>query len=225
MARIDGPPPPDLREQLGRLVDVLIVELDGANQAREIALKGCRQVIRLSGSSIRAVHRHDEVEADAIATQAEVLLREAQDALASFPELTFAGFLHDAEKEFVEARLTRALVAGHALPDAAALRVDGRSWMKGLVEAASELRRHLLDQLRSGDLVTAELLVRRMEEVYDALVVVDFPDAVTLGLRRSLDALRAVLERSRSDVTTTAVQERLWRAIDRHGGAGGASYR
>ncbi len=207
-------PSSDLRLQLQRLVDGLIVELDGANQGREVALRACRQVIRLSGSSIRSVHRHDDAEAVAIADQAEVVLREAQAALVPFPELTYAGFLHDAEKEYVEARLTRVLVTGGPLPDAAELAVDGRSWMKGLVEAASELRRHLLDQLRRGDLAGAEVLVGRMEEVYDALVVVDFPDAITLGLRRSLDALRAVLERSRADVTTTAVQERLWRAID-----------
>jgi translin len=171
-------------------------------------------VVRLSGSAIRAVHRGDDGDAAAATEAAEQALRDAQAALAPHPDLQHAGFLHDAEKEFVEARLTRSLVAGTALADATELGVDPRSWMKGLVEAASELRRHLLDRMRDGDLDTAELLVGRMEEVYDALVVVDFPDALTLGLRRSLDALRAVLERSRADVTTTAVQARWWRAME-----------
>jgi translin len=160
------------------------------------------------------VHRRDDGDALEATVAAERALRDAQAALAPYPDLQHAGFLHDAEKEFVEARLTRSLVAGLELVDASELGVDPRSWMKGLVEAASELRRHLLDRMRDGDLSAAEVLVGRMEEVYDALVVVDFPDALTLGLRRSLDALRAVLERSRADVTTTAVQARLWRALE-----------
>jgi translin len=205
----------ELRAQLGDLVDGIIGELDRANEAREVALRSCRSVVRLAGSAIRAVHRRNDAEAVEATDAAERALRDAQTALGPHPDLQHAGFLHDAEKEYVEARLTRVLVAGGRLADARELGVDPRSWMKGLVEAASELRRHLLDRMRDGDLTAAETLVRRMEEVYDALVVVDFPDALTLGLRRTLDALRAVLERSRADVTTTAVQARLWQAIER----------
>ncbi len=87
--------------------------------------------------------------------------------------------------------------------------------MKGLAEAASELRRHLLDLLRAGDLDRGEDLLEVMDDVYDALVAVDFPDAITGGLRRTLDALRAVLERTRGDVTTTVLQTRLRESIDR----------
>ena len=86
--------------------------------------------------------------------------------------------------------------------------------MRGLAEAASELRRHLLDRLRDGDLEQGEQLLARMDDVYDALVVVDVPDALTGGLRRTLDALRAVLERTRGDVTTTVLQVRLQRALE-----------
>ncbi len=131
-----------------------------------------------------------------------------------------AGFLHDAEKEVVEARLTAALVAARPLPDAAALAVDPTSWMRGLAEAASELRRHLLDRLRDGEVDRAEALLAAMDEVYGALVTVDYPDALTSGLRRTLDALRSVLERSRGDVTTTVLQTRLQRAIEATSGGG-----
>jgi translin len=120
-----------------------------------------------------------------------------------------AGFLHDAEKEYVEARATALLVQGDPIPSYEALDVLPTSWLRGLAEAASELRRHLLDRLRDGDLERGEQLLAAMDDVYDVLVTVDFPDAVTSGLRRTVDALRAVVERTRGDVTTTVLQTRL----------------
>ncbi len=204
-----------LRVALASVIDEIVLGLEDANRARETALRECRTVIRLCGSSIRSVHRGDTGAAAATLADADAALRRAQAALLPFPHLTHAGFLHDAEKEYVEACCTQVLVEGSPLlPGPTELAVDGRSWLRGLAEAASELRRHLLDRLREGDLERAESLTRSMEEVYDALVVIDFPDALTLGLRRTLDALRAVLERSRADVTTTAVQHRLWTAIE-----------
>jgi translin len=141
-------------------------------------------------------------------------LAEAQEALAPFPALASAGFLHDAEKEYAEANLTVALVSGDPLPSVGQVGVGVAAWLNGLAEAASELRRHLLDRLRGGELIRAEALLRAMEDVYDLLVTIDYPDAMTGGLRRTTDALRAVLERSRSDLTTTLLQARLQSAIE-----------
>ena len=109
-----------------------------------------------------------------------------------------------------------ALVAGRPLPGPAELGVEPAAWMRGLAEGASELRRHLLDRLRDGDLVRGEALLGLMDDVYDLLVTVDYPDALTNGLRRTLDQLRAVLERSRGDVTTTVLQTRLQRSLEQH---------
>jgi translin len=214
------PSEPDRRGELARHIDALRAILDAANAAREQALPACRRAIRAAGSSIRAVHRLDPAAAAALADEAESALREAQHVLAPHPSLVHAGFLHDAEKEVVEARLTAALVAAGPLPDAAALAVDPTSWMRGLAEAASELRRHLLDRLRDGEVDRAEALLAAMDEVYGALVTVDYPDALTSGLRRTLDSLRSVLERSRGDVTTTVLQTRLQRAIEATSGGG-----
>jgi translin len=141
-------------------------------------------------------------------------LHEAQQALAPHPRVAHAGFLHDAEKEYAEALLTAALVAGAPLPGAAEAGVGVAAWLCGLAEAASELRRHLLDRIRDGDLARGEELLGAMEDAYDLLVTIDFPDALTGGLRRTTDSLRAVLERSRSDVTTTVIQARLHTALD-----------
>jgi translin len=199
-------------------LDAVIASIDDAlgatNRAREAALPACRRAIRAAGSSIRAVHALDGARAAALAAECEAAIREAQDLLGPFPALAQAGYLHDAEKEFVEARAVAALVSGEPVPGPGELGVSPTAWMRGLAEAASELRRHLLDRLREGDLDLGEALLGRMDDVYAALVVVDYPDAVTNGLRRTLDALRAVLERSRGDVTTTVLQARLQRAIE-----------
>jgi translin len=203
---------------LAAQVEGVVAGLEAMNRAREAALPACRRAIRAAGSSIRAVHRLDPAAAADIAAECEVALREAQMALAPYPAVAHAGFLHDAEKEYVEARAVAALVAGEPVPDPATLGVSPTAWMRGLAEAASELRRHLLDRLREGRLERAEALLAAMDDVYGALVVVDYPDALTGGLRRTLDALRAVLERSRGDVTTTVLQARLQRAIEGRSG-------
>ena len=204
--------PVSRRAELHQLVSDASAPLVAANEAREIGLAACRRVIRLSGSAIRSVHRLDFDEAAKVIADAARTLREA---LAAHPAVAYAGFLTDAEKEFVEATLTLALVRGEALPSATELGVMSSSWLKGLAEAASELRRHLLDRLRAGDLARGEELLAVMDDAYDALVLVDFPDAITGGLRRTLDALRAVLERTRGDVTTTVLQTGLREAIER----------
>ena len=165
------------------------------------------------------MHRLQREDTAARVDEAASSLRRAQQELAGFPTLAAAGFLHDAEKEYAEANLTVALVDGAPLPGPAVLGVEVAAWLNGLAEAASELRRHLLDRLRAGESDQAERLLGAMEDVYDFLVTVDYPDAITGGLRRTTDALRAVTERSRADVTTTVLQSRLQRAIEAAGPA------
>lgn len=174
----------------------------------------CRETIRSCGLAIRAVHRLDQAGAEERRREAGEALSLAQEVLAPFPTLAAAGFLHDAEKEYAEACLTEALVSGSPLPGPDDTGVALAAWLNGLAEAASELRRHLLDRLRAGETERGEQLLQTMEDVYDFLVTVEYPDAITGGLRRSTDALRAVLERSRADVTTTVLQTRLQRSIE-----------
>jgi translin len=188
--------------------------LDAVHAAREAALAACRRTIRACGSSIRAVHRRDVEQAAELVAEAKGALLEAKEAVLPHPAVAFAGFLHDAEKEYAEAVLCAALVAGSALAGPQELGVELPAWLNGLGEAASELRRHLLDRLREGEVAVAEDLLTAMEDVYDLLLTIDYPDAVTGGLRRTADSLRAVLERTRSDLTTTILQVRLQTAIE-----------
>jgi len=212
--------PPSRAEELSALGEDARTLLGEVHRAREEALPRCRETIRACGLAIRAVHRRLPEEIAARLAEAQEALRAAQGALEPYPPLAAVGFLHDAEKEFAEAHLTRALVDGTPLPTASELQVRLPAWLNGLAEAASELRRHLLDRLRAGEVGRGEELLVAMEDAYDMLVTVDYPDAITGGLRRTTDALRAVVERSRSDVTTTVLQARLQHAIEASGGSG-----
>lgn len=205
---------PARREELASLVEPVRTRLDAANAAREKGLSAARRTIQSCSRSIRATHRLEWDQASQLADTAAESLREAQNALAPFPQLAASGPLHDAAKEYAEARLTLALATARPLPSAEELGIGDASWLNGLAEAASELRRHLLDRLRAGDVTQSEELLTAMDDVYALLITVDYPDALTGGLRRSADALRPVLERTRGDLTTTILQQRLQRAIE-----------
>jgi len=205
---------PARRDELAALADPVRKRLDAANAARETGLAAARRTIQSSSQSIRATHRLEWDQAALLADAAGESLRVAQDALVPYPQLAASGPLHDAAKEYAEARLTLALAADWPLPSPEELRIADASWLNGLAEAASELRRHLLDRLRAGDLDRSEQLLAAMDEVYALLVTVDYPDALTGGLRRTTDALRPVLERTRGDLTTTILQQRLQRSIE-----------
>lgn len=183
-------------------------ELDAVHRAREVVLPSSRKVVRAASLAIRAVHRLELDEARAHLDDAALQLGEVDLASAAHPEVRYVGPFHDAQKEYVEARATLAFVAHEPLPDAAALGVSTPAYLNGLAEAASELRRRVLDCLRRDDLAEAESLFEVMDEVYGLLQSVDYPDAITGGLRRSTDALRAVLERTRGDLTHAVVSAR-----------------
>jgi translin len=208
-------PGPDRAAELAALAEPVRAEFEASHQAREAGLAACRRTIRGASQLVRAVHRRRPDEIAARTQEVSAAMRDAQTALAPHPDVAFAGFLHDAEKEYAEGMLLAALVDGSALPDYRQLGVRPAAWLRGLAEAASELRRHLLDRLRGDEAAEAERLLRAMEDVYDLLVTVDYPDAITGGLRRTTDALRPVLERTRGDLTLTLVQGRIQASLER----------
>jgi translin len=187
--------------------------LEQKHRAREITLTASRRAIRSCATAIRAIQRREMGEARELIAEAAAYLSEAEAALEGHPDVRYAGFLHDAKKEFAEANLTLAFIADQPIPTADELGVEVQAYLNGMAEAASELRRQALDCLRRGDNPEAERLLGIMDDVYALLVTVDYPDALTGGLRRTTDALRAVIERTRGDVTNALVIARLQDAI------------
>jgi translin len=187
--------------------------LDARFAAREKGITGSRTVIRSSANGIRALHRGEWDSASELIGQAGRELAEITETLSRHPDILHAGFIADAAKEYAEARITEALFKGESVPGFADLGIDPVPYLHGLGEAVGELRRRLLDLLRGGDVATAETTLEEMDEIVDLLAEMDYPDGMTNGLRRTTDVARSLVERSRSDLTATVVQERLRRDL------------
>jgi translin len=187
--------------------------LDARFAAREKGITGSRTVIRSSANGIRALHRGEWDSASELIGQAGRELAEITETLSGHPDILHAGFIADAAKEYAEARITEALFKGEPVPGFADLGIDPVPYLHGLGEAVGELRRRLLDLLRGGDVTTAESTLEEMDQIVDLLAEMDYPDGMTNGLRRTTDVARSLVERSRSDLTATVVQERLRRDL------------
>ncbi|HWQ16043.1 MAG TPA: haloacid dehalogenase [Roseiflexaceae bacterium] len=195
------------------IVAEAVAQIEASHSAREQALGQSRALTRQCANAIRAAHRREFEGAAELLRQATETARALRSGLAAHPDLLYAGYAQDALKEYAEAALVYAFLRGEEPPGAAVLQVDPAAYLNGLAEAASELRRAILDGLRRGETAPAEALLGVMDDVYSLLVTVDYPDAVTGGLRRTTDALRAVLERTRGDVTAAIRQDQLTAAL------------
>jgi len=203
-----------LTDNLEPIADKIRAELTAKDAAREKVLPRCRDAIRHCSQAIRAVHRQEFDKAKELLKGARNLLGEAKHACSAYNELGYAGFVRDAQKEFAEGSITLALVMGKPLPAPEELGVNVVAYLKGMGEAVGELRRYLLDSLRRGDLSNGEELLAAMDDIYNTLVTMDFPDAITGGLRHTTDMVRGVLERTRSDLTLAMGQKGVVDKLD-----------
>lgn len=190
--------------------------LDAKNAAREKGIVASRKAIRSCANSIRAVHRGEMDVARKLQAEARAELDHARKEMRDFPDIYFAGYLQDAEKEYAEALATYAIINGETVPGPDACAVGDAPYLNGLSEVIGELRRHLLDIIRHGDLERGEELLNAMDDIYYVLVSMDYPDAITGGLRRSTDVARSIMERSRGDLSLTIVQDGIRAAIEKH---------
>jgi translin len=201
---------------LSELARSIQSRLDAKHAARERALPAARRSIRASANAIRAIHRLELETAGDLIAQSREALDEGLGAVEEHADVRHAGYLQDAQKEYAEANLTLALVTGVDLPTPAELRVEDAAYLGGVSEAIGEGRRRLLDLLRTGEVAQAERLLGAMEEMYGVLVTMDYPDAITMNLRRSTDVARSLIEKTRGDLSIAVVQKDLRDALDRH---------
>lgn len=200
-------------KDLQRIAERLIGELSAKSRVRDQALLSSRQLVRCCADTIRAVHREEREKALELLASARQAAEELKAGLGEYPDLYHAGYTQDAMKEYVEASITYAIVYDEPIPDPESLGVEIAPYFGGLGEAAAEMRRHILDIIRHNRLGEGERLLAAMEDIYGVLVTVDFPRALTGGLRRITDMVRGVLERTRGDLTMSMRQAAMQQAL------------
>ena len=182
---------------------------DGRTAARDQALSQARTLTRNCANAIRAVHRNEFDTAQENLTEAERLAKALTENLLEYPDIYHAGYTQDALKEYAEASIVYALISDGLLPSPEELNIRYSTYFKGLAEVVGELRRRCLDILRHGHSDEAEKLLEHMDDIYAVLVTMDYPDAITGGLRRLTDIARSIIERTRGDMTISLRQAQL----------------
>lgn len=201
--------------KLEKIADDIRQDFDTRTAARDKALARARQLTRACSLAIRAVHRDDADEMNELLAEAHKLAETLTTDLQEHPDLFFAGYTQDALKEYVEANVTCALIQNQPLLTPDELGVVNATYLNGLAEVVGELRRRILDILRHGYSKEAERLLGYMDEIYSVLVTMDYPDAITNGLRRQTDIARNIIEKTRGDITFSLRGEHLEQAIGR----------
>ena len=201
--------------EFNEIVESTRKNFDERTRVRDAALVQARQLTRLSALTIRAIHRGDADEARDLLHEAHLLVLTMQRDLAAYPALYHAGYTQDAIKEFAEASLTCALIENRRLPRPEELGIEHATYVNGMAETIGELRRRCLDILRQGYSAEAERLLNTMDEIYNFLVTLDYPDAITNGLRRQTDLVRGIIERTRADLTLSLREQHLQEALQK----------
>jgi translin len=200
---------------LDDIADRIRQSFDARTAARDQALAQARTLTRYCANAIRAIHRDEVGLAGQNLDEARTLATGLRVNLQAYPDLYYAGYTQDALKEYAEASIVCALVANSPLPDPETLGLEYATYLQGLAEAAGELRRRCLDILRHGHSDEAERLLNHMDDIYAVVVTMDYPDAITGGLRRLTDIVRGVTERTRGDMTISLRQARLEESLER----------
>jgi translin len=200
-------------QKLEAITEQIRKVFDARTSARDLALAQARQLTRACSLAIRAVHRDDVDTMKAQLAEASQLADTLRSSLSQYPDLFYAGYTQDALKEFVEANVTCALIRNEPLQTPEDLFVEPATFLNGLAEVVGELRRRTLDILRHGYSAEAERLLGIMDEIYSVLVTMDYPDAITNGLRRQTDLARSIIEKTRGDITFSLRGEHLEKSI------------
>lgn len=196
-------------EKISEIAELAYKDFEARTLARDNALTQARSLTRHAANAIRAIHRNEQELAHGHLSEAKAIVEKLRDGLRDFPDLYYAGYTQDAIKEYCEATLTCAFIEGEVIPAPAEMDVPYSTYLRGMAETPGELRRRCMDILRMGYSDDAENLLEQMDDIYSILITMDYPDAVTNGLRRQTDLLRGIVERTRADLTLSLREEKL----------------
>ncbi|MFH1454196.1 MAG: haloacid dehalogenase [Armatimonadota bacterium] len=198
-----------LNKETKKIFDVICKKFDEMNKLRDNAITRHREIIKISSLSIRATHREDYKEAENLIKQAQEKSEKLNAGLKNYPQIYYSGFIHDCQKEFAESCITLALIRDEKIATPADIGVDYPAYLNGMCEAIGEVRRHIVDRMRKNDLKNSEELLLLMDEIYYMMISIDYPDAITMGLRRTTDIARSLIEKTRGELTLHMRQNSL----------------
>ena len=205
------------------IIDEISAVLDEKDALREEALRLTREVVRLSGDTVKAVHRGDFETARKRLAEAGRIVEELRKKLSAHPDLYYTGYVQSAHQEYVEATLLLKYVTGEPFPAPSELGVPEADYALGIGDFIGELRRHFLRLLIDGDVEKAERVYGDMEEVYNALMRLEYPKGL-VNVRVKQDQARGIVERTLEDLTraklSKALEERLGKVLDALGSEG-----
>jgi translin len=202
-------------DRLEKIADQIHQAFVARTSARDHALTQARTLTRYCANTIRAVHRNEFSLAKEHLDNASRLVGSLHKDLEDYPDLYYAGYTQDALKEYAEASIVYALVNDKELPSPQELGLENSTYLNGLAESVGEFRRRCLDILRQGYSKEAEQLLQHMDDIYAVLITMDYPNAITGGIRRQTDIARSITERTRGDLTLSLRQEHLERSMQR----------
>ncbi len=200
-------------DSLETICDAIREDFDRRTKVRDEALAQARQLTRHASLAIRAIHREEEGEAFEQLQAAKSIVQKLRQDLKDDADLYYSGYTQDAIKEYVEAELTVALIKDRPLPTPEMLGAEYATYLGGLAETLGELRRRCMDLLRPGYSKEVERLLLWMDDIFTRLITMDYPDAITQGLRRKTDLARGIVERTRADITVSFRQNELEDAL------------
>ena len=194
---------------LNHLVDTF----DNLNEIREQSLSTSREIVRDCSKSIRYMHRNDAKGSEEYINSAKEKIEKLNSLCREVSEISYAGYVLDAEREFVEAVMFYSFEVNGTLEPFENFNVHASSYIQGIGDTIGEWRRKALEHLRSLEIAEAEKYLNIMEESIGILNELDYPDALTGGLRRYADNARSIIERTRSDITNAFINESLRKDI------------
>ena len=195
------------------IIEHIREELEEKDKAREQGITLSREVVRNCRVAMQHVHKMELERAHFMILTARENMEKMNSVLKDQPDLYYGGFVEHAQQEFTECSVIYALVSGKGIPEPEELKVEPVAYLNGLGDVGGEIKRHILDLIRNGMLDKGERYLNIMEELYTGLMLFDYPDAMTHGLRAKTDRLRLLLEIARGELTAAVRQQKLEMAM------------
>ncbi|MGC8976309.1 MAG: hypothetical protein ACP5OB_01600 [Candidatus Ratteibacteria bacterium] len=188
-----------MEKKLKKIAEKIYKFLEKEDKIREKSLKNLREILRQSAISIKKIYQGQLKESKEIIENCIRKLKKVKEDLKKYPEVYYQGFLHQTEKELIEAIITISIIEKKDIPEIGDF--DPVSYLHGIAESLGEIRRYILDKMREGSLENIFDYLKIMDNIYFFLLNFQFPDSITRSLRKQIDYARTIIEKTRGEIT------------------------